>query len=151
MDDLYYMDLALDQARMAAKINEVPVGAVLVDNSGQVIGYGHNQTISTCDPSGHAEMVALRFGAKKIGNYRLTGATIYTTIEPCIMCMGAIVHARLARLVYGAPDPKWGAAGSLYDFASDKRLNHNLEVVSGICFNQTRDIIRSFFKNKRSK
>ena len=171
MDDRYYMNLALEQARQAALMDEVPVGAVITASRGNVIGsniinsnlagsniinsnvvgYGHNQPITLCDPTGHAEIVAIRMAAKATGNYRLTGTTLYVTIEPCIMCMGAIIHARIARVVYGAPDPKWGGAGSLYDFASDSRLNHNLEVVSGVCLGETREIIKSFFNNKRSK
>jgi len=151
MDDIYHMNLALEQARKAALIDEVPVGAVITDQSGSVIGSGHNQPITLCDPTGHAEIVAIRMAAEATANYRLGGTTLYVTIEPCIMCMGAIIHARITRLVYGASDPKWGGAGSLYNFASDKRLNHNLEVISGVCFNEAREIMRSFFKNKRSK
>jgi len=151
MDDEFYMNLALDEARKAAMMDEVPVGALLVNKANRVIGYGYNQPVTRNDPSAHAEIVALRMGAKKIGNYRLPGTTLYATIEPCIMCMGAAIHARVARVVYGADDPKWGGAGSLYDFSSDKRLNHTLEVVSGVCRNQAREIIRTFFRNKRSK
>jgi tRNA(adenine34) deaminase len=151
MNDRNYMNLALEQALKAQQLDEVPVGAVVVDRKGCIIGYGHNQTITQSDPSAHAEMLALRSAAKKTGNYRLSGATLYTTIEPCIMCMGAVIHARLSRVVFGAPDPKWGAAGALYNFASDARLNHNLEVVPGICEDETRNIIRSFFRNKRRK
>ncbi len=151
MDDLLYMNLALEQAKKALEMDEVPVGAVLVNKTGQVIGQGHNQPISGCDPTGHAEIQALRMGAKAAKNYRLSGATLYATIEPCIMCMGAIIHARLARIVYGAHDSKWGGAGSLYNFASDKRLNHHPEVVSGVCKDEATAIIRGFFRNKRSK
>ena len=151
MNDRDYMNLALDQALKAQKLDEVPVGAVVVNQQGCLIGIGYNQTITRTDPSAHAEMLALRSAAKKTGNYRLCGATLYTTIEPCIMCMGAVIHARLSRVVFGAPDPKWGAAGALYNFASDARLNHNLEVVSGICEDETRHIIRSFFRNKRRR
>lgn len=151
MDDEFYMNLALFEAKKAVKMDEVPVGAVLVDKEGKVIGCGYNQPITLNDPCGHAEILALRMGAEVIGNYRLSGTTIYATIEPCIMCMGAIIHARVARVVYGAGDPKWGGAGSLYDFASDKRLNHNPVVVSGVCCDEAREIIRAFFRNKRSK
>lgn len=149
--DEYYMNLALKQARLGEKRDEVPVGAVIVDSSGDIIGCGYNRPISSCDPSAHAEMIALRMAGEKKGNYRLTGAVIYATIEPCIMCMGAIIHARLSKVVYGAPDLKWGACGSLYDFATDQRLNHNLEVVPGVCVNETRNVIQSFFRNKRSR
>ncbi len=151
MNDREYMNLALAEAVKARQLDEVPVGAVVVDTRGNILGYGHNQTITLSDPSAHAEMLALRNAAKKMANYRLCGATLYTTIEPCIMCMGAVIHARLSRVVFGAPDPRWGAAGALYNFASDARLNHNLEVVSGICEDETRNIIRSFFRNKRRK
>lgn len=151
MDDRYYMSLAIEQARIAASLDEVPVGSIIIDNiSDNIIGYGYNQTISACDPTAHAEIIALKMAALAVGNYRLCGATIYVTIEPCIMCMGAIIHARAARLVYGADDPKWGAAGSLYDFTQDKRLNHTIEVISGVCLNETREIIRRFFREKRS-
>ena len=151
MNDREYMDLALALAAEAQQRDEVPVGAVVVDIKGDILGRGYNQTITRTDPSAHAEMVALRNAARKAGNYRLVGATLYSTIEPCIMCMGAVIHARLSRVVFGAPDPRWGAAGALYDFASDARLNHNLEVVSGICENEARNIIRGFFRNKRRK
>ncbi len=150
MDDLFYMNLALDQAKMAAEKDEVPVGAILVDQDGTVIGQGYNQPISLTDPTAHAEIIALRQGAETMGNYRLTHASLYVTIEPCIMCMGAIIHARIARLIFGAADPKWGAAGSLYDIASDQRLNHQPDVVPGILAETSAELIRSFFKRKRS-
>lgn len=151
MNDLFYMEMALEEAERAALMDEVPVGAVLVDGAGVILARTHNQPIALCDPSAHAEMLAIRTGGEVLGNYRLTGATLYSTIEPCIMCMGAVIHARLSRIVFGARDPKWGAAGSLYDFASDTRLNHTLEVVSGVCEYESTEIIRGFFKNKRSK
>ncbi|MBF0378930.1 MAG: nucleoside deaminase [Desulfamplus sp.] len=150
MNHEYYMNLAIEQAKMAANLDEVPVGSIIVDISGNIIGDGYNQTISKCDPTAHAEIIAIRMAALSIGNYRLCGATIYSTIEPCIMCMGAIIHSRFTRLVYGASDPKWGAAGSIYNFAYDNRLNHKIEIVSGVCFNETREIIKVFFKDKRS-
>lgn len=151
MNDLFYMTIALEEAENAARMDEVPVGAVLVDGGGRILARTHNQPITRCDPSAHAEMLALRMGGEKTGNYRLPGATLYSTIEPCVMCMGAIIHARLSRIVYGACDPKWGAAGSLYDFAFDARLNHTLEVVPGVCKDEATEIIRGFFRNKRSK
>ncbi|MBF0112125.1 MAG: nucleoside deaminase [Desulfamplus sp.] len=144
------MNLAIEQAKIAASIDEVPVGCVVTNISGNMVSYGYNKTISTCDPTAHAEIVAIRSAAISAKNYRLCDFTIYVTVEPCIMCMGAIVHARFSRLVYGASDPKWGAAGSLYDFSCDDRLNHKIEVVSGVCINQTREIIRNFFRDKRS-
>src|SRR5215472_5422831 len=114
-----YMGLALNEARRAAAMDEVPVGAVVVDKDGAVIGRGYNHPISADDPTAHAEIVALREAARVIGNYRLMGATLYCTIEPCTMCAGAIVQSRIARLVFGAPDPKAGAAGSLYNIVTD--------------------------------
>src|SRR5215472_9716459 len=114
-----YMQLALTEARRAAALDEVPVGAVVVSKDGVVIGRGYNHPISADDPTAHAEIVALREAARTIGNYRLVGATLYCTIEPCTMCAGAIVQSRIARLVFGAPDPKAGAAGSLYNIVTD--------------------------------
>lgn len=145
------MGLALKQADRAWRRGEVPVGAVVVAADGAVVGRGWNQPIGRCDPTAHAEIVALRRAAKKLGNYRLAGASLYVTIEPCPMCMGAIVQARLARVVYGAADPKGGAAGSLYDLASDPRLNHQVEVVSGVCEQACRDLIQAFFRQRRGK
>ncbi len=145
------MNLALKEAEKGAMMDEVPVGALLVDKDGEVVGRGHNQPITLNDPSGHAEMLALRMAAKEIGNYRLPGTTLYVTIEPCIMCMGAIIHARIAKVVFGAGDPKWGGAGSLYNFALDTRLNHRPEIVSGICRDEAREMIQSFFRNRRSR
>ena len=149
-DDKFYMALALNEAEKADKIGEVPIGAIIVNTKGKIIGQGYNQCIMQNDPCAHAEIIALQKACKNRKNYRLLKATIYVTIEPCIMCMGAIIHARLKKVVYGADDPKWGAAGSLYNFAHDKRLNHNLEVVSGIKHDKARKIITDFFKNKRS-
>ena len=150
-DDLFYMKQALGEADKAAMMDEVPVGAVLVNKNGEVMARGHNQTIILNDPSGHAEMLALRRAAKAIGNYRLPGSTLYVTIEPCIMCMGAVIHARIKRVVFGAEDPKWGGAGSLYNFALDTRFNHRPEIVSGVCRDEAQEVIRSFFRNKRSR
>lgn len=143
------MKIALEEARKAQDKDEVPVGAVLVDDAGIILATGHNQTISASDPSAHAEILVLRDGADRLSNYRLTGTTLYSTIEPCMMCMGAIVHARVASLVYGAPDMKWGAAGSLYDFSSDARLNHRVTVVSGVEAEACKTLIQDFFRQKR--
>jgi tRNA(adenine34) deaminase len=151
MDDVFYMRLALDEARKAEQMDEVPVGAVVVDAAGLIIARGFNGPIHLVDPTGHAEMIAIRTAAHRVHNYRLTGATLYATIEPCIMCMGAILHARITRLVFGAADPKWGGAGSLYNLAADPRLNHRLEVVQGILGYEAGELIRSFFRNKRSR
>ena len=145
------MRAALDEAKLAADADEVPVGAVLVDGSGQVLASDRNQTIELADPTAHAEMLAIRSAALKTGNYRLLNTTLYATVEPCIMCMGAIIHARVSRVVFGSFDPKWGAAGSLYDFAKDNRLNHSPEVVSGVCEDECKALLQGFFRAKRLK
>lgn len=151
INHLYFMKLALDQAALAEDLGEVPVGAVLVDAEGTVLAEGFNQTISSCDPSAHAEIVVLRKAAHGVRNYRLLSTTLYATIEPCVMCMGALIHARVARVVFGAPDPKWGAGGSLYDFSSDDRFNHRLEIIRGVCESECRRVIQSFFQKKRQQ
>ena len=148
--DEHYMRLALDEARRALSSDEVPVGAVLVRN-GQVLACGHNGPVAQSDPTAHAEIVVMRAGARTIGNYRLTGSVLYVTIEPCVMCMGALIHARVERLVYGAADPRVGAAGTVFDLARDSRLNHRLEVSSGVLEPECRSIIQEFFKNRRGK
>ena len=144
-----YMRIALEEARRARQIDEVPVGAVLVDESGDLIAAACNRTIANADPTAHAEILTLRAAAEKLRNYRLLYTTLYVTIEPCLMCMGAVVHARVARVVFGAPDSKWGAAGSLYHFALDPRLNHRPEVVAGVCEIECRELIQEFFRLKR--
>jgi len=146
----YYMKMALEEARRARRIDEVPVGAVLMAESGILLATAHNRTIADADPTAHAEILVLRGAAAKLKNYRLLNTTLYVTIEPCLMCMGAIVHARVARVVYGAPDPKWGAAGSLYNFAQDPRLNHRPEAVPGVCEAECRELIQEFFRLKRT-
>ncbi len=151
MNDEYYMNLAIKEAQKAADIDEVPVGAVIVDKNNELIGTGFNCPISSNDPTSHAEINALRMASTAINNYRLINTTLYVTIEPCIMCMGAIIHARIKRIVYGAGDAKWGAAQSLYRLADDKRLNHHPEIISGICEEETRQILKDFFINKRSR
>jgi tRNA(adenine34) deaminase len=144
------MKLALSEAAAAFQEEEVPVGAVLISESGLVLASTHNQTISLSDPTAHAEILALRHAAKQIQNYRLLNTTLYVTVEPCMMCMGAIIHARVSRLVYGARDSRWGAAGSLYDLSADKRLNHSLEVIPGVCEAECREILQRFFRDRRS-
>jgi tRNA(adenine34) deaminase len=151
MDDQYYMMLAIREAEQAGRMNEVPVGAVIVDRHHQVIGHGCNAPIANCDPTWHAEIAAIRMAARNLNNYRLTWTTLYVTIEPCIMCMGAVIHARIDRVVFGAPDPKWGAACSLYRMAEDPRLNHHPEMVPGVCEEQSRNLMKHFFRNKRSR
>ncbi|MFH1975039.1 MAG: tRNA adenosine(34) deaminase TadA [Pseudomonadota bacterium] len=144
-----YMKLAIDEAKKAGQNGEVPIGAVLVAEDDKILAAAYNSTISLCDPSAHAEILALREAGKKLKNYRLLNTTLYVTIEPCFMCMGAIVHARLKRLVFGTYDPKWGAAGSLYNFAEDERLNHKIEIIPGISLEECKNLIQLFFKEKR--
>jgi tRNA(adenine34) deaminase len=143
------MTQALAEALRALEIHEVPVGAIIVSADGTIIGRGFNHPISTHDPTGHAEIFALREAARRVGNYRLTGMTMYCTLEPCIMCAGAIVHARIGRLVFGAYDPKAGAAGSIYNVLADSRLNHQPQVVAGVLEPQCRQILQEFFQWKR--
>ena len=145
----HFMHLALLQAELAGAIDEVPVGALLVDADGQILAQDHNRTISRCDPSAHAEINVLRAAARELSNYRLLCTTLYVTIEPCAMCMGAIVHARVQTVVFGASDPKWGAAGSLYRIGQDGRLNHQVEIVPGICADRCRGMIQAFFRRRR--
>jgi tRNA(adenine34) deaminase len=144
------MKLALDQAEKARLMDEVPVGAVLVAKSGAVLSQAHNQTIHLSDPTAHAEILTVRKAARKIQNYRLTDTTLYTTIEPCVMCMGALIHARVAGIVFGTSDSGWGGAGSLYDLANDTRLNHRPHITSGVCREECRTLIQDFFKKKRN-
>ena len=143
-----YMNLALEEAKKAEAAGEVPVGAILV-LAGSVIGRGFNQPITAHDPTAHAEIVALREAALRQGNYRLSTATMYCTVEPCVMCAGAMVHARIARLVFGTPDPKAGAAGSIYNVMTDPRLNHRVDVVSGVCEDACATLLREFFARRR--
>jgi tRNA(adenine34) deaminase len=143
------MGQALEDARRAAALAEVPVGAVVVLD-GRVAGRGHNRVIAASDPTAHAEIVALRAAAAAAGNYRLAGATLYATIEPCPMCCGAALNARVARLVYGAEDPKAGAARTLYTLLDDPRLNHRVAVVAGVRRDECAALLREFFKEKRS-
>jgi len=145
-----FMKLAVLEAKKAGQKAEVPIGAVLVAESGDILALAHNQTISLTDPSAHAEILALRQAAQKVSNYRLLSTTLYVTVEPCIMCMGAIIHARVARVVFGAEDPKWGSAGSLYNFAEDRRLNHHPDIIRGICRDECRKLIQDFFRTKRN-
>ena len=147
--DAGYMDLALVEAKKADGAGEVPVGAVIVSDHA-VIGRGFNQPISAKDPTAHAEIIALREAARNLGNYRLSGVTMYCTVEPCVMCAGAMVHARIARLVFGACDPKAGSAGSIYNVLTDPRLNHRVEVVSGIREDESAALLREFFLRRRS-
>ena len=148
--DEYFMKAALKAAKKAWKNGEVPVGAVLVKND-EIISTGQNSPITDNDPTAHAEIIALREGGNKLKNYRLIDTTLYVTIEPCTMCMGAIIHARVKKLVFGTLDPRAGAAGSLFDFTIENKFNHNVEVKSGILESECRELIQGFFKQKRSK
>ena len=146
--DRQFMQQALDQAKLAAIAGEVPVGAVLV-RDGQVISTGFNQPISNCDPSAHAEIMALRAAALDESNYRLPGTTLYVTLEPCTMCAGAMLHARVERVVFGAADPKTGAAGSVLNVFLEKQINHQTQVEGGIMGEECGQILRDFFKERR--
>jgi tRNA(adenine34) deaminase len=146
--DHQFMQQALEQAKLAALAGEVPVGAVLVQD-GQIISRGFNRPISNSDPSAHAEMTALRGAAQDESNYRLPGTTLYVTLEPCIMCAGAILHARVERVVFGATDPKTGAAGSVLNVFSEKQLNHQTVVEGGIMELECGQVLRDFFKERR--
>jgi tRNA(adenine34) deaminase len=143
------MQMALACAARAGASGEVPVGAVLVLDEADLVIEAQNSVIESCDPTAHAEMNAMRAAASRTGNYRLGGAVLYSTIEPCLMCMGAAVHARIRMVVYGAPDPKWGGAGSLYSFGDDRRLNHAIEVIGGVLEAPCREIVQDFFRIKR--
>ncbi len=147
---IQYMHIALAEAEKAGQIDEIPVGAVLVADSGAILSAAYNRSISLNDPTAHAEILAIRKAAERIMNYRLLGTTLYVTVEPCLMCMGAIIHARIRRLVFGAADPKWGAAGSLYHFAQDARLNHQPDVIGGVCEAAGKNLLQTFFRQKRN-
>ena len=146
--DNYYMDIALEEARKADAKLEVPVGAVVV-HSGQVIGRGHNLREASQDPTSHAEMIAIRAAANEIGSWRLEEADLYVTLEPCPMCAGAILQARLKRVVYGATDPKAGAAGTLYNLLEDERFNHQVELVIGVRAEESSQLLQDFFRQLR--
>jgi tRNA(adenine34) deaminase len=144
-----WMRLALVEARLAPATGDVPVGAVVVDADGAVVGRGHNGREALADPTAHAELVALREAAAGLGSWRLEGCTLVVTLEPCTMCAGALVLARVARLVYGAVDEKAGAVGSLWDVVRDRRLNHRPEVVAGVLADEAAEELRAFFRTHR--
>lgn len=146
--DITFMSHALMLARRAAEAGEVPVGAVLVKD-GAVVGEGWNHPISAHDPTAHAEIGALRAGAAALGNYRLVDTTLYVTLEPCVMCAGAIVHARVQRLVFGAPDPKTGAAGSVFDVFASGKVNHVVQVEGGVLAAECGSLLTEFFRQRR--
>jgi len=141
---------ALDLARQAAALDEVPVGAVLVVD-GEIVGRGFNQPISRHDPTAHAEIMALRHAADQLDNYRLPGSTLYVTLEPCVMCTGAIMHARVGRVVFGARDPKTGAAGSVVDLYAEDRLNHHADIEGGVLAEECGALLSGFFTARRGK
>lgn len=150
MSDADYMAAALDLAREAATLGEVPVGAVVV-KAGEIVGRGCNQPIGRHDPTAHAEVMALRDAAARLGNYRLPGCELYVTLEPCAMCIGAIFHARIGRVVFGARDPKTGAAGSVIDLFAEERLNHHAEIVGGVRAEECGALLSDFFAARRQK
>ncbi len=145
-----FMQVALELAKQAAINGEVPVGAIVVNN-GEIIGRGSNAPISLNDPSAHAEIQALRDAAKTLNNYRLIECTLYVTLEPCVMCTGAIQHARIAKLVYGASDPKTGACGSVVNLMTENKLNHHTEVLAGVMAEECGKLLSTFFKERRKK
>jgi len=146
-----FMKEALQEAIKGSDEGEVPVGAVIVDPAGSIVARAHNQPISLNDPCAHAEILALRQAGIFYKNYRIEGATLVVTVEPCLMCIGAAMHARVARLVFGAPDPKSGAVGSLYNVPEDLRLNHRMEVVPGVLAEECRRLLQGFFRMRRDK
>lgn len=148
MSDLDFMQVALSEARLAAEAGEVPIGAVVVRERA-IIARGQNRVLHSLDPTAHAEIVALRAAAAFVGNYRLMGCTLYVTLEPCAMCAGAMIHARLDRLVFAAADPKAGAAGSVLAVLNHPQLNHQIQVEQGILAEESAELLRSFFRERR--
>src|SRR6476660_6196988 len=149
MSDTDYMQLAIAEARRAEALGEVPVGAVVVKD-GVVIAAGYNHPIATHDPTAHAEIMAMRAASRLLGNYRLPGCELYVTLEPCAMCSGAMMHARLARVVYGATDPKTGVCGSVLDLFAREELNHHTEVVGGVLADEAGAMLKGFFAERRA-
>jgi tRNA(adenine34) deaminase len=149
MSDLDFMNAALAEARLAGEAGEVPIGAAVV-RDGAIVARGQNRVLRDVDPTAHAEIVALRAAAEALGNYRLPGCTLYTTLEPCAMCAGAMIHARLDRLVFAAADPKAGAAGSVLGVLNHPQLNHQMVVEQGILGEESAELLRGFFRERRS-
>ena len=149
--DLKSMRIALDAARAAAELGEVPIGACVVDVDGQLIASASNRTITDNDPTAHAEVLVVRQAASALGNYRLTGTTVYTTIEPCVMCAGALVNARVKRLVFGARDERFGAVETLFRLCDSDALNHRIEIVSGVLADECRALMQDFFRERRGE
>jgi tRNA(adenine34) deaminase len=150
MSDEDYMRLALEQAHIAGSLGEVPVGAIVVCD-GEVVGRGFNRPIAARDPTAHAEVAALRDASTRLANYRIPGCTLYVTLEPCTMCAGAMMHARISRVVFGARDPKTGAAGSVIDLFGETRLNHHAAVAGGVLADECGALLSSFFAARRSR
>ena len=150
VNDITWMRLCLDEAAKARSLDEVPIGACIVSEAGEFIASGYNRTITDCDPTAHAEVVALRMAAKVISNYRLTGTTVYTTIEPCAMCAGSLVNARVARVVYGADDERFGGMQTHFGIGLTNDLNHQIEVQSGVLADECRSLMQDFFRAKRA-
>jgi len=146
----YYMQLAIEQARLAEAIDEVPVGAVLVQDD-QLISSAHNQPISNNDPTAHAEIQLLRAAGKQLNNYRFPDTTLYVTLEPCTMCLGAMIHARVSRIVFGAYDQKTGVCGSCQDLSTSECFNHAIDTQGGVLADECRNLLQNFFKNRRKK
>jgi tRNA(adenine34) deaminase len=149
-EDANFMTAAIAEARRAEDEGEVPVGAIAVAD-GRIVGTGHNRPIALADPTAHAEILALRAAAATLNTYRLTSVSIYVTLEPCVMCVGALLTARIARVIYGARDEKAGALGSVYDIGRDGRLNHTFEVIAGIMEPECANLMRQFFSTRRTK
>jgi tRNA(adenine34) deaminase len=146
--DFHFMQMALQQAALAPAVGEVPIAAVLV-HEGQVLASAHNNRETTQDPTGHAELIVIRQAAQLLRSWRLSEATLYVTLEPCAMCAGAVVQSRIARLVFGAWDPKAGACGSIFDIPTERRLNHRVEVVGGVLEQESQSLLQNFFRSKR--
>ena len=150
LPDEHYMRLALREAARGARAGEVPIGALLVAGDGEVIARAYNRPVGTCDPTAHAEIVALRRAARRLGNYRLPGTTLYATLEPCAMCAGALVLARVACVVFGATDPKGGAVRTLHRILDDPRQNHQADVVGGVLAAESAQLLQEFFRERRA-
>jgi tRNA(adenine34) deaminase len=148
--DLEYMQMALEQARLAPALGEVPIGAILVLD-GEVLAQVHNFREVWKDPTAHAEVVAIREAAARLGTWRLTGTSLYVTIEPCSMCTGAIIQSRVSRVVFGAPDPKAGACGSVFNLPAERRLNHRVQVIGGVLEKESQELMQSFFRRLREE
>jgi len=151
LNHAHFMQKALIEAEQAAREDEVPVGAVLIAQDGTVLAKAHNRTISLCDPTAHAEILALRAACRVVGNYRLLNTTLYVTVEPCIMCLGALIHARVAGVVFGTKEPKWGGAVSCCNLIAETGLNHTIDIQGGVLENQCRTLMQDFFRGKRLK